>query len=617
VLDACLEVRGAVVYATFAVILVVLPIVALSGLAGRLFAPLGVAYAVAVLASLLVTLTVTSALAMVLLTGGHLKPGEPPVMRWSKERYQTLLRGIAQHPRVAVAAVLLPTLAGCAMLPLFGGSFIPEPEEGHFVVHMTAIPGTSIAESLRLGTVVTKALRALPIVRSVAQRVGTAELADEANGPHHSEFEVDLKTIGGEENEAAQAEIRKALDAIPGANFAVNTALTERIEETLSGYTAPVVVSIFGNDLDVLDNKAREVAEILRAVRGAADVLVQSPPGMPQLTIRLRKADLERWGIDPVTALDGIRTAYEGDTVGQVYDGNRVFPVIVILDPASRARIDQVSDLPLHAANGSYVRLQQIADIYGGSGRYRVLHRRAQRVQTVTANVAGRDLASFVNEVRAQIAQKVSLPSGTYVEFAGEAEAKSRSQRDLLVNSVVAMIGIVLLLSIVTRNANNLLLILANLPFAFVGAVLAVFASGSLLSLGSIVGFVALLGITLRNSILMIAHYEHLVGAERKSWSLQTAIEGAADRLTPILMTSLVTALGVLPLAIGMNQPGREIEGPMAVVILGGLLTSLALNLLVLPTLALRYGRFERLDTRDELGQPSGDNAHQNSLPAE
>jgi CzcA family heavy metal efflux pump len=600
VLDACLEVRGAVVYATFAVILVVLPIVALSGLAGRLFAPLGIAYAVAVLASLLVTLTVTSALAMVLLTGEHLKPGEPPVMCWSKERYQILLRGVARHPRVAVAAALLPTLAGCAILPLFGGSFIPQPKEGHFVVHMSAIPGTSIVESLRLGTVVTKAVRALPMVRSVAQRVGTAALADEANGPHHSEFEVDLKTIGGEENEAAQADIRKALDTIPGANFAVNTALTERIEETLSGYTAPVVVNIFGNDLDVLDNTAREVAEILRAVRGAADVLVQSPPGMPQLTIRLRKADLERWGINPVTALDGIRTAYQGDTVGQVYDGNRVFPVIVILDPASRSRIDQVADLPLHAANGSYVHLQQIADIYGGSGRYQVLHQRAQRVQTVTANVLGRDLASFVNQARAEIAQEVSLPSGTYVEFAGEAEATSRSQRDLLVNSVMAMIGIVLLLSLVTRNVNNLLLILANLPFAFVGAVLAVFASGGVLSLGSIVGFVALLGITLRNSILMIAHYEHLVGAERKSWSLQTAIEGAADRLTPILMTSLVTALGVLPLAIGMNQPGREIEGPMAVVILGGLLTSLALNLLVLPTLALRYGRFE--PSADELG---------------
>jgi Cu/Ag efflux pump CusA len=338
---------------------------------------------------------------------------------------------------------------------------------------------------------------------------------------------------------------------------------------------------------------------------------------MPQLTIRLRKGDLERWGIDPVGALDAIRTAYQGDTVGQVYEGNRVFPVIVILDPASRAAIDQVAALPLRTPTGSYVRLQQIADIFEASGRYQVLHQQAQRLQTVTANVAGRDLTSFVEDAQAEITGKVALPPGTYIEFAGEAEAQSRSQRDLLVNSIIAVIGIVLLLSIVTRNGNNLLLVLANLPFAFVGAVVAVFASGGLLSLGSMVGFVALLGITLRNSILMIAHYEHLVGIEGKSWSLETAIEGAADRLAPILMTSLVTALGVLPLAIGMNEPGHEIEGPMALVILGGLLTSMALNLLILPTLALRYGRFEPLETLDELGQSAGDAARPNSLPAE
>ena len=616
VLEACLEVRGAVVYATFAVILVVLPIVTLSGLAGRLFAPLGIAYALAVLASLFVTLTVTPALAAALLTGKHLK-SDPPVMRWSKERYQSLIRRIAQHPRSAVAAAAVLTLAGCAMLPFFGGSFIPELKEGHFIVHMSMVPGTSIAESVRLGNLVTKALRALPAVRSVAQRVGRAELADDTYGPHHSEFEVDLKPLSGDETEAAQANIRKALAAIPGANFAVNTFLTERIEETLSGYTAPVVVNIFGNDLDLLDSKAREVAQVLAATPGAADVQVQSPPGMPQLTIRLRKGDLERWGIDPVDALDAIRTAYQGDTVGQTYEGNRVLPVIVILDPASRAGIDQIADLLLRTPSGTYVRLKQIADIYESSGRYQVLHQQAQRLQTVTANVAGRDLTSFVKDAQAQIGAKVSLPAGTYIEFAGAAEAQSRSQRDLLVNSSIAFVGIALLLSIVTRNGSNLLLVLANLPFAFVGGVLAVFGSGGLLSLGSMVGFVALLGITLRNSILMIAHYEHLVGIDGKPWVLDTAIEGAADRLTPILMTSLVTALGVLPLAIGMNEPGREIEGPMALVILGGLLTSMALNLLILPTLALRYGRFEPLGTRDELGRPMRSGAPHDSFPAE
>jgi Cu/Ag efflux pump CusA len=239
------------------------------------------------------------------------------------------------------------------------------------------------------------------------------------------------------------------------------------------------------------------------------------------------------------------------------------------------------------------VLLKQIADIYEVAGRYQVLHEGARRVQSVTANVTGIDVLSFVRAAKALIASNVQLSSGTYVQFAGTAEAQSRSQRDLVFNSLIAGAGIILLLSIVTRNWHNLLLTLANLPFALVGGVLAVFMSGGMLSLGGMVGFVTLFSITLRNSILMIAHYEHLVEVEGMQWELKTAVRGAADRLTPILMTSIVTGLGILPLAIGRGDPGREIQGPMAVVILSGLVTSMALNLLVLPTLALRYGQFE------------------------
>jgi Cu/Ag efflux pump CusA len=373
----------------------------------------------------------------------------------------------------------------------------------------------------------------------------------------------------------------------------METFLTERVEETLSGYTASVVVNVFGEDLDLIDAKAQEIAMVLNGVSGATDVQIQSPPGMPQLSIRLRKQDLERWGFDAVNVLDLIRAAYQGDTVGQGYEANRVFPIIVILTPRSRQSLAQVSDMPLRAPSGAYVRLKQLGDIHETSGRYQILHQGARRVQTITANVAGRDVASFVTDAKAQLAAKVALPTGTYLEFAGAAEAQSKARRDLLLNALVAGIGIVLLLSMVTRNVNNLLLVLANLPFALAGGVLAVFASGGLLSLGAMVGFVTLFGITLRNSILMISHYEHLVGDEGRCWDNDTAISGAADRFPAIVMTSLVTALGVLPLAIGMSEPGREIEGPMAVAILGGLLTSMALNLLVLPTLALRYGRFE------------------------
>ncbi|CEG10553.1 Cation efflux system protein CzcA [Afipia felis] len=598
VLDACLEVRGAIVYATFVVILVVVPIMTLSGIAGRLFAPLGLAYVLAVLASLVVALTVTPALSMVFLAGKVLAK-DPPVVRWTRGGYERLLRNVAQHPRPLMVAAAAFTIAGCAALPFFGGSFIPELKEGHFIVHMTAVPGTSLDESLRLGTRITDALRQLPSVRSVAQRVGRAELADDTYGPHYSEFEVDLNPLSGAETEAAQADIRKDLTGFIGVNFSVMTFLTERVEETLSGYTAAMVVNIFGNDLDVLDQKAQEIARVLGGVTRATDVQVQSPPGLPQLTIRLRKADLERWGFDAVEVLDLVRTAYQGDIVGQTYLGNQVFNVITILDRESRDSITKVGDLPLRSPSGTFVLLKQIADISEAAGRYQVLHQGAQRLQTVTANVTGGDVSSFVRAAKAAIAAKVQLPAGTFLQFAGAAAAQAQSQRDLIVNSIIAGVGIVLLLSIVTRNWRNLLLVLANLPFAAVGGVLAVFATGGLLSLGAMVGFVTLFGITLRNSILMIAHYEHLVETEGMPWELETAIRGARDRVIPILMTSIVTGLGVLPLAIGMGDPGREIEGPMAVVILGGLLSSMALNLLVLPTLALRYGRFEPANIDD------------------
>ena len=470
---------------------------------------------------------------------------------------------------IIVAAIAF-TLLGSAALPFFGGGFIPELKEGHFIIHMSAVPGTSIEESLRIGARVAATLKQLPTVRSVAQRVGRAEKASDTWGIHYSEFEVDLKPLSGDEAESAQAEVRKMLADFVGVNFSVKTFLTERVEETLSGYTASVVVNVFGNDLDVLDQKAKEIARILSGISGATEVQVQSPPGLPQLTIKLRNADLERWGFDAVEVLDLIRAAYQGDVGGQTYEGNQVFNVITILDAESRDSVTKVGNLPLRTSGGAYVLLKQVADIYEAPGRYQVLHQGGQRLQSVTANVSGRDVASFVQEARATIGSSVELPAGAYVAFAGAAEAQSQSQRDLVLNSLMAGVGIVLLLSIVTRNWRNLVLVLVNLPFALVGGVLAVFATGGMLSLGSLVGFVTLFGITLHNSIMMISHYEHLVEVEGRHWNAGTAVDGAADRLVPILMTSLVTALGLLPLAIGMGDAGREIEGPMAVVIWGG-----------------------------------------------
>jgi CzcA family heavy metal efflux pump len=593
VLAASLEVRGAVVHATFIVVLVFLPILALPGLAGRFFAPLGLAYILAILASLLIALTVTPALAMLLLVRRRDGRREPPVIRFLRRRYERLLLAAMRHGRAVMAATLLATAAGCAALPFFAGAFLPELNEGHLVLHVASVPGTSIAESLRLGRLISRAVAALPVVRVVAQRVGRAELSEDTWGPEYSEFDVDLRPgLSSAEAARASADLRAILQRFKGVSFAITPFLTERIEETLSGYTAPLVINIFGHDLDALDQTGAAITRLLASMPGVTDVTLQAPPGAPEIAIHLRPEDLLRTGLTAGAAIDAIAIAYQGETLGAVADGNRVRPLVALLAPEYRHDIATVSSLPLRTADGGEVLLGQVADIFEREGRAALQHSGARRVQTVTAAITARDANGLAHAIAARLAQEITLPSGTYLELAGTAVAEARATQDLVLRAVLAGIAVLALLWVVTGNARNLLLILTNLPFALVGGVLAVFASGGVLTLGATVGFVTLFGITLRNAIMMISHYEYLVSVDRLPWGARAALLGAGDRLAPIVMTSLVTALGLSPLVFGMGDPGREIEGPMALVILGGLVSSMALNLLVLPILAWRFGRF-------------------------
>lgn len=602
VLDASLEVRSAVVYATFVVALVFLPVLTMSGIQGKLFAPLGAAYVLAVLASLAVALVVTPALSYALLVGAPLRREETAFVRGVKERYSRILRGLLGRPRAVLAAC--GTLCGAALaaLPFFGGAFLPELREGHFIVHMAAVPGTSLSESLRLGACVTRDLLRNPHLRAVSQQAGRAEQADDTFGPHYSEFHVDLVPLAGEEAELVQSEIRATLAKFPGVYFAIKPFLTERIEETMSGMTADVVVRIFGDDLDALDGKAQEVAAVLGGIEGAADVQVESPPGAPEMAVRLRPEGLLRLGFRTVDLLEAVRTAYQGTLAAQVYEGNRVTDVAVLLDPARRLEPERVGELLVRNRTGMRAPLGELAETYATTGRYAIAHDGTRRRQAVTCDVRGRDLASFVAEARAKVGA-LSFPPQTYPVFAGAAEERERAQREVLVHSLLAGAGVVLLLAVAFGRARSLLLVLANLPFALVGGVLAVFFGGGWLSMGSLVGFVTLFGITTRNSIMLISHYEHVTAAEGAVWGVEAAVRGAAERFLPILMTALVTGLGLLPMALGSGEPGREIEGPMAIVILGGLATSTALNLLVLPTLALRYGRFGAAAQAETEGQ--------------
>jgi CzcA family heavy metal efflux pump len=591
VLHASLEVRSAVVYATFIVAAVFWPVLVMGGVQGRLFAPLGVSFILATLASLGVALTITPALCYVVFSkvSAHTEPG---YVLWLKARHRQLLEGVSRRPKTVVALAVIICLGAAATLPFFGGEFLPEFREGHYILHMMAVPGTSLAESIRLGKLVTAELLKNKRVRSVSQEAGRAENGEDPFGPQYSELHVELNPLTGEEAETVEAEIRSTLARFPGFSFTVESFLAERMEETISGTSAEFVVNIFGDNLGELDQKAEEVRTVLSRVPGAVDVSLTAQPGLPQMTVQLRPDRLLQYGFMPVDVLDAIQTAYEGEPVSQIYDRNRVFDVAVVLNSQDRKSPETIGSLQFQNALGAMAPLRELAEIHQSNGRYSVIHEGAQRLQQVTCNVEGRDVASFAAEAQRNVARRVSLPAGTFVVYGGSAQAEGQAARDLVVHSLMAGAAIVLLLAVLFGSWRNVLLILANLPFALVGGVLAVFATGGLLSVGSLVGFVTLFGITMRNSIMMVSHFDHLVRVEGMAWGLETALRGASERLAPILMTALVTGLGLLPLAIGTGDAGREIEGPMAIVILGGLLTSTVLNLLLLPTLALRHGRF-------------------------
>ena len=611
VFNASMEVRSSVVYATIIVALVFMPLLTLTGVAGKLFAPLGIAYISAILASLLIALTLTPALCYLLLGKAKLSAEDSPLISYIKKRYVKLLHIVEQHYKMTIAITLVLIGLGLGVLPLFKSQFIPALHEGHFIMHMTLVPGTSEQESLRVGKKVAASLSQIKGVKSIAQWVGRAPNAADTFGTHYSEFEIEIGTLSGEEQNRILQEIREHLSGIDdenidtdsdgptppgfvGVNFAINTFLTERIEETISGYAASQVINIYGHDLDALDRDAQTVAGIVAGIPGASDVLVQSPPGTPQIAIRLRQEKLLQWGLQPTDVLDTIRASYESVPVAQVYQGSLVVGVSVLLDSDSRNNISQINKLPIINTEGKLIKLGDIADITQENARSKILHSGAKRIQTVTANVNGRDIESFTNEVKIKLEKEAHLSPGNYLAFTGEAEAQSKSSEDLVVHSLLATVGIFLMLYIAFGRLRNLLLTFANLPFALIGGVFAVMLTGGWISLGSLVGFVTLFGITLRNSIMLVSHYQHLIDEEGMIWGLETAIIGATERLPSILMTALVTALGLLPLAAGSGQPGREIEGPMATIIVGGLITSTILNLLILPTIMLHFGRFEK-----------------------
>jgi len=591
--QASMEVRGSVVYASFIVILVFVPLLTLSGVAGRLFAPLGITYILAVLTSLLVALTVTPALCALLIGARDIRATDPPLIRLCKPPYGAIVRAVARYRVLPPLVVIAACGAVGTALPNFGAQFLPPLREGHYIVHTTALPGTSLAESIRIGSRLSAEFLEIPGVVSVSQWAGRAERGADTYGSHYSEYEVALEPMDGSEQQRVLEALRSVLGSYPGILFEANTFLTERVDETISGYTASVVVNIYGKNLDDLDRKALELAQLMEGIDGAIDVQMRAVSSIPGLQITLDPARIGYFGVAERDLVDTISSAYAGTMVGQSLDDNRVSRVLLILDEASRRDADVIGSLPLKTLSGQMIRVRDVADVSQVTGRYNVLHRAGQRLQAVTANVSHGDVGSFMAELRRRIDAEVEVPADMHIEFAGSAVEQAEARTDLIVHSLLATIGVLTLIYIAIGRLRNVALIALNLPFALVGGVAAVIATGASLSLGSLVGFVTLFGITVRNSIMLVSHYRYLVEVEGQDWNLATAVRGAEERFPSITMTTLVTALAMLPIAINSDNPGREIMGPMAAIVIGGLGSSALLNLLIMPSMMLHFGRFD------------------------
>ena len=591
ILAASVEVRAPVIYATLMLALVLLPVLLLHGLQGAFFSPLAAAFIIATLASLAVAVAITPPLALLLLRGARLH-GEPKFLHHTKAWHHRLLERAIAAPGWAVGVTAVATAATVAGFLLFNSELLPSFREGHFVLGVSGPPGTSLAVMREYGQRISKDLMAIDGIADVEQQIGRAEGGEDTWGTEKSEFHVELKPrLSGGRQDEIQARIHKLLDGYPGLKTEVLTFLGDRIGESLSGETAALAVGVYGADLDTLDRLAAQIAATLKTVPGAVDVQVQTPPSTPVVRVDLDIPSLARFGIAPADALDAVGAAYQGQIAAEIFQQNRTLGVVVTTTPDLRRDPEAVGDLLIRSPGGAAVPLKAIAKVYLTEGRTSVSHEGGRPRQVVTANPAPRDVAKVAKAAEAAIADKVKLPPGVYVNYSGTAQGAAEARKELLFNLALAVGGVVALLLLAFGSGRATMLILGATPFALVGGVIAVALTGHSLSLGSLVGFVTLFGVAARNSILLIAHLEQLIAEEGHDWSINTVMLATRERVTPILMTALVTGLGVLPLAISTGQAGREIQGPMAIVILGGLVTSTIASLVLLPSLAWRYGR--------------------------
>ena len=587
VLDASVEVRSAVVYGSLIVILVFIPVFMLEGLAGSFFRPLALSYVLAILASLLVALIVTPALSLLLLPK-HTHEREAPVVTRLKGRYRRWLPGLIAAPKRAIAVVAISLAVTAAAFPFLGEEFLPNFQEYDFLMHWVEKPGTSLEAMRRVTVNAGRELMDVEGVRNFGAHIGRAEVADEVVGINFTELWISLDP--SVDYKTKVAEIQGVVDGYPGLTRDLLTYLRERIKEVLTGASATIVVRIFGPNLTQLAATAGEVRQALGTVNGVADLTVQQLTVVPQVEVRMRPEAAQIAGVSPAQIRDSMATLLRGTKVGEIYDDQKIFDTVVWSVPAVRSDLFAIKRLPIDTGNGGYVPLEAVADVTLAPTPNEITREGGSRRIDVTTNVRDRDLGAVAQDIQTALAT-VKFPEGYHAELLGEYAAREASQNRLLAIGFLSLLGILLILHVDFGSARLVAMVALTLPFALIGGVAAAFLSGGVLSLGSLVGFVTVLGIAARNGIMLVSHYRHLEDVEGVPFGPELVERGAEERLAPILMTALATGLALVPIVVGGSRSGQEVEHPMAVVILGGLVTSTVLNLFLLPALYYRYGR--------------------------
>jgi CzcA family heavy metal efflux pump len=588
VLDASLEVRGPITYATLIIVAAAAPVFFLGGLTGSFFRPLALSYTLAVLASLVVALTVTPALALLLLAKAPIERRESPLVRWLQRGYVGALGRALRHPMRVSAAIAVVVIGGVATVPTLGEELFPTFKERNFFMHFATAPGTSHDEEVRMIENVSARLRTIPGVQSFGAHIGQALLADEVAGVNFGELwiSIDPKV----DYDKTVARIEALAEEYPGMRRNVLTYLRERTDETLSGAGDALVVRIYGEDLGVLRTKAEEVRHLMAQTKGVTETLIDQQADIPQLEVEVNLAAAQRYGVKPGDVRRASATMVAGEEVGDLFRGGKAYDVQVWSTPASRQSVSDIENMLIDTPSGERVRIADLATVRIRPTANIVQHDGGVRFIDVGANIGGRDLGAIANEVQAKLA-KVSFARSYHAELLGEYKERQAAQRSLLIFAVGAALVILLLLQVSYTSWRLAWLSFFTLPSALVGGLLAVFWTGRVVSLGSLVGFLTVLGIAARNGILLISRYQHLERDEEATFGRDLVLRGSRDRLSPILMTSLATGLALVPLVILGDIPGHEIEYPMAIVILGGLLTSTLINLFVVPALYLKFGR--------------------------